>query len=135
MRRVFTALCTVGAMALAGSAQAEKLPGSEWAPVELKAEIFEPVAEIFLRFEQDGRYFGNGGCNTFRGSFVTNGSAILLSPAAATMMACPEEILGQENVFLQSLMMVRSFERTGQSLTLSDAQGQAILKLQQRDAD
>ena len=36
------------------AAEAEMLPGSEWEPVTLGAEAFEPQAEIFLRFEADG---------------------------------------------------------------------------------
>ncbi len=127
-----TAFCSI---ALAGMAQAENLPGSEWEPTELMSEAFDPVAEIFLRFENDGRYFGNGGCNTFRGAFVTNGSAVLLGPAGATMMACPEDISSQEFEFLKALMTVREFERDGTTLALMDAAGEAVLKLTQRDAD
>jgi heat shock protein HslJ len=117
------------------AAQADPLPGSEWEPVSLRAEPFAPAAEIFLRFEGDGRFFGNGGCNTFRGAFVTNGDAILFSPAASTMMACPEPILGEEHSFLRALDTVRGFERDGTRLVLRDAAGAEVLELRQRDAD
>lgn len=135
MHRISTALCALSAIVWGSSMQAEQLPGSEWAPIELAAEAFDPVSEIFLRFEQDSRYFGNGGCNMFRGAFVTNDKAILFSPAAATRMACPEAISKQEFDFLQALMAARGFERDGITLTLSDADGNAVLKMQQRDAD
>ena len=118
-----------------GMVSAEMLPGSEWSPTAMNEEVFEAQAEVFLRFEQNGRYFGNGGCNSFRGSFVTNDEAILFSPAAATMMACPEPIAKQEFAFLQALMSVRGFEREGIELSLFDAEGTAVLKMQQRDAD
>ena len=127
---------TVMAAALASGALAtERLPGSEWAPVELGGETFEPIADIFLRFEQDGRYFGNGGCNTIRGMYVTNGTAILLGPAAATMMACPEDISKQEFAFIEALMTVRDHSRDGTELTLMDNAGTVVMKLEQRDAD
>ena len=135
MLKKLSTLCALSAIVWGGSVQAQNLPGSEWAPVEMSAEAFEPVAEIFLRFEKDGRYFGNGGCNTFRGAFVTNEAAILFSPAAATMMACPEEVSRQEFEFLKALMTVRAFERAGVMLTLTDNAGKAVLKLRQRDAD
>ena len=114
---------------------AQVLPGSEWGPVELNGETFSPEADIFLRFEDDGRYFGNGGCNTFRGRFVTNEDAILFSPAATTMMACPDTISGQEFQFLKTLATIRLFERDGLTLDLSNADGEVVLRFTQRDAD
>ena len=113
----------------------EPLPGSEWEPVELAAEPFAPAGEIFLRFESDGRFFGNGGCNSFPGAFVTNGTSILFGPAAATMMACPDELMTQEHQFLTTLDGVRFFERDGTELALADAEGTVVLRLRQRDAD
>jgi heat shock protein HslJ len=135
MFRYVTALCAATAISWGTMMQAEMLPGSEWGPTELNAEAFEPAAEIFLRFEQDGRYFGNSGCNTFRGSFVTNGNSILFGPGAATRMACPEPVSSQETAFLNALMQARSFERDGITLSLSDAAGTPLLTFQQRDAD
>ena len=114
---------------------AETLPGSEWAPVELAGEAIVPLGDIFVRFEQDNRFFGNDGCNSIRGSFVTNGDAILFGPAAATMMACPGQIMEQGNAFTAALMAARLFSRDGVNLTLSDANGDVLIKLTQRDAD
>ncbi|MEM9575743.1 MAG: META domain-containing protein [Pseudomonadota bacterium] len=131
----FVKLIAFCAVTGGGLAQAENLPGSEWEPTELGSETFHPVAEIFLRFGPDSRYFGNGGCNMFRGAFVTNGSAILLGPAAATMMACPDDISRQEFAFLDALMTVREFERAGATLMLMNATGDKVLALRQRDAD
>ncbi|ABG29935.1 META domain-containing protein [Roseobacter denitrificans] len=122
-------------LALGGAAQAEMLPGSEWEPTKMQAQPFESARDVFIRFEQDGRYFGNGGCNSIRGRFVTNGDAILLGPAAATMMACPEEIMQQEFGFLQTLDSVRQFDRSGTELTLSDAAARVVMRLRQRDWD
>jgi len=119
----------------AGAAACENLPGSEWEPVRMNGETFAPAAEIFLRFEQDGRYVGNGGCNSFRGAFVTNGDALLLSPAATTRMMCEETVSRQEFEFLQLLMSARGFRRDGPVLVLNDATGTPVLDLRQRDAD
>lgn len=114
---------------------AENLPGSEWQPVTLIGESFEPLKEIFIQFDQDGRYFGHGGCNTFRGRFVTNDDAILFGPAAVTMMACPGEISEQEFAFIQALSAARLFNRDGTRLELTSSDGAALLELTQRDAD
>ena len=135
MKRFVVALAFAAGLCATQAAATEMLPGSEWAPTELNSETFEPTQDIFLRFDSDGRYFGSGGCNTYRGQFVTNGDAILLSPAAATMMACPQEVMDQEYQFFQALMAVRQFERNETDLALSDADGSVILRFVQRDAD
>lgn len=128
-------LAVAAAVLWSTSVAAEMLPGSEWAPTELNGENFAPLSKIFLQFDQDGRYFGNGGCNTFRGSFVTNEDAILFSPAATTRMACPEDIMQQEFDVLQALMKARYFSRDGIRLELMDQTGAPLLGMVQRDAD
>lgn len=122
-------------LGFAAAAQAEMLPGSEWEPVELDGETFTPVSEIFVRFEQDGRFFGNDGCNSLLGQYVTNSDAILFGPAAATMMACPEEIMAQSRLFAEALMAARNFKRDGTELSLVSAEGNQIMRLRQRDTD
>ena len=135
MKTLLNSIALIAGLSVASALSAETLHGSEWSPVEINAAVFEPVSEIFLRFEQDGRFFGNGGCNTYRGSFVTNEDAILFGPAAATMMACSEEISDQEYQFLQALNSVRMFTRDGIDLDLLNAEGQVLLRMKQRDAD
>lgn len=120
---------------LGSSVNAEVLPGSEWVPIELSGKVFEPTSEIFVRFEQDGRFFGNDGCNSISGAFVTYGDAILFGPAAATMMACPEEIMKEGRSFVSALMAARLYERDHTALALSDAEGAVLLRMSQRDAD
>jgi len=125
----------VAAVMVGTSVSAEMLPGSEWGPAELNGESFTPVADIFLQFDADGQYFGSGGCNRFSGSFVTNEDAILFSPAAMTRMACPPDISQQEFDFTMALMSARLFERDGIDLALSNAEGDVVLRMIQRDAD
>jgi heat shock protein HslJ len=123
------------ALAMPVHLSAEMLPGSEWGPVEVNGAAFEPLEDIFVQFELDGEVFGSGGCNMFRTRFVINGDAILFGPAAATMKACPEEISQQEFAFLRALDSARLFERDGLTLTLSNAAGEVVMRLTQRDAD
>lgn len=72
----------------------------------------EPVSEEVrssLRFEAEGRVFGNAGCNSFRGTYEIDGSSISFGPLAATKMMCPPDVMEQETAFLQALERVRSF--------------------------
>ena len=135
LKTVFRAALVAGAMTAAGTATAQTLAGSEWSPVELAGAPFDPMQDIFVRFEADGRVFGHGGCNSFRSRYVTNGEAILMGPPATTMMACPERVAKQEFMFLQALEKVRHFTREGTTLTLSGADETSVMRLQQRDAD
>lgn len=129
-------VCVIMAGLLAATAvSAERLPGSAWAPTEINGDAFAPLQETFLQFDSDGKYFGKGGCNTFRGRFVTNEDAILLSPAAATMMACPDAVMAQEFAFFQALMAVRQFERADDSLILTNGAGEVLLVMMRRDAE
>lgn len=131
-RGVAAALCVP---LLSSPGVAEGPRGSEWAPTEMSTAAFPAEPDVFLRFEQDGRYFGNAGCNSMRGQFVTNEQAILFGPAATTKMACPEPVQQLENDFLQALMSLRGFARDSTRLTLSDAAGDMVLQLRQKDAD
>ncbi len=135
--RATTAVCTTIALSLLAAfpSRAEPLPGSEWAPGELSGAPVPPETDVFIRFDAEGLYFGNGGCNTFRGRYVTQSDAILLGPAAATMMACAEPVARRESDFMQALSTARFFTRDGASLTLSDADGTPVLTMDQRDRD
>ena len=133
---MFTRATAVLALCLAPlTALADPLTGSEWEPLEIAAAPFETAGDAFVRFEQDGVVFGNGGCNSCRGRYLVNGEAILFGPAASTMMACPGDIGQLEYLFLQTLDKARSFARAETDLTLSDAAGDVIMRLRQRDWD
>ncbi len=135
MRRITTSMLLMAALGIATQVSAENLAGSEWQPSWIDGAAYTPIQETFLRFEAEGRYFGNGGCNSIRGAFVTNDTAILLGPAAATMMACPKEIAAQEFAFINALMSTRMFLRDGTDLTFKNSDGDTVLMLTQRDAD
>ncbi|MFK7745986.1 MAG: META domain-containing protein [Roseobacter sp.] len=135
MNQAFKITGFVAALMVAAPSFAENLAGSEWQPVWLDGADYTPIQETFVGFDQDGRYAGSAGCNRIMGGFVTNEDAILLGPAAATMMACPSDIAEQEHSFIAALMSTRFFKRDGITLTLSDSAGALVLKMQQRDAD
>lgn len=135
IKRLRIAVVLLGACYASTGALAEVLPGSEWKPTEVNGVPFETQSEVFIRFEQDGRFLGNGGCNSMRGGFVTNQDAILLGPAATTMMACPDDINRQEFTFIRGLGVARFFERDGAALILKDGGGVTVMRLEQRDPD
>lgn len=113
-------------------ALAQSLFDSEWVPVEIDGATFDPSPETFIGFMQDGGFFGNAGCNTIRGSFVTNGDAILFGPGAMTMMACPGVVAEQETTFNRAISRARFFDREGSTLTMKDGGGVIIMRLTEK---
>jgi heat shock protein HslJ/C-terminal processing protease CtpA/Prc len=92
---------------------AADLDGTEWILLELDYD--EPVAadaEVTIGF-QDGQIAGSGGCNNYTGSFSLgeeNPLTMTIGPVAATKMACPEPILGQETAYFAALESVSGWD-------------------------
>jgi heat shock protein HslJ len=72
-----------------------------------------PLAEkpITLEFGEKNRLSGSSGCNRYMGSFSTKGNQFSIkSPLGSTMMACPEDLMKQEQQFLQALSAGTSYK-------------------------
>ena len=118
------------AIFLCAGAEAQGLNATTWRLVEIGGDRFAIDQETpLLTFEPDGNVSGDGGCNRFKGRFVTNGSAILLSPLAATMMLCEEAVSDMEARFLAALQEAREFEIDENTLVLRSAAGETVASL------
>jgi len=67
--------------------------------------VVSPIAGTTLNatFTEDGQLSGSSGCNTYNGSYTLEGNAITIGPLATTKMACPDDIMAQEQQFLAAL--------------------------------
>ena len=99
-----------------------------WVPgFELPAQ---PLAT--LRFE-GGRASGSDGCNRFTTPFTRNGSQLQFgSKAAATLMACPPEVMQVANAFGALLYETRSYRIEYDTLTLLGADGKPLAQLKEQ---
>jgi heat shock protein HslJ len=73
----------------------------------------QPLAEkpITLEFGKKNHLSGSSGCNRYMGSFSTKGNQFSVkSPLGSTMMACPEDLMKQEQQFLQALSAGTSYK-------------------------
>jgi heat shock protein HslJ len=87
-----------------------------------------------LRFD-DGRLSGSAGCNRLMGAYHSDDETLRFEPhTAATMMACPPELMAQEQAVIAAFDLAASYRIKGQSLVIADAQGAPLLKLIQREA-
>jgi len=87
-----------------------------------------PVGEITILLE-DGRFSGNGGCNSYFGDYELNRDGIIIiDPPASTRMACPgEDISDHEYIYFSLLPKTYKYEVAGEELRFIDSAGNAHL--------
>lgn len=90
----------------------------------------EPIAggrPATLEFNDEGRVAGSSGCNRFMGGYTFDGTALSFSPLAGTMMACPDELMQQEQTFLKIMEQIAGYTLADDTLTVTDADGRALV--------
>ena len=76
---------------------------------------------------QDGRYFGQSAVNRYFGTYKIEDNKLVLSPAASTMMAGPQEAMKAEQEYLQNLAKVSTFRLNGKKLILNLGENQDLI--------
>jgi heat shock protein HslJ len=72
---------------------------------------------------------GSSGCNTFSGTYGTNGTTVRISPLATTRIACDQPVMDQETAFLAALQGVARIDYRGSQVNLTDRQGHLVVGL------
>jgi heat shock protein HslJ len=72
---------------------------------------------------------GFSGCNSFSGTYGTNGNVVRISRLATTRIACEQEVMDQETAFLEALQGAALIETRGPSLNLTDLRGSILVAL------
>lgn len=106
----------------------DPLAGSTWILTELNGEPLVPGSQITAQFNEVSVVSGSSGCNNYTAAYEVDGSNITfnMSPAATTLMNCPEPIMEQETSYLEALAVIETFEISEEQLTLYDANGNAV---------
>lgn len=104
-----------------------------WKLVELNGnpvETKEGQREAFLILKtEDTRVHGNGGCNTFNGSYeIQEANRIQFSKMATTLMACPE--METEQQFINIIEMADNYNATETMLILNKARMAPLAKFE-----
>jgi len=87
------------------------LTDRNWVVEDLDGGGIIDRSRITLAFSgEDGRLYGMASCNRFMSGFSLSGEGLSISQAAATMMACAEALMMQEQKFLGILGEVSSFD-------------------------
>lgn len=83
---------------------------------------------LTLNFESEGLVSGNGGCNSFAGSYEVQGSQLVFTDIVSTLVACADESLtAQEQQYVGALQTAGEFELTGDQLTINYDNNQGVL--------
>lgn len=88
-------------------------------------------AQTTLILSPEGKTGGRGGCNAYTGDHQLAGDKLSFGGIAATMMACPEALMNQEQTFFRALGEVQSWRvdaGTGK-LELLDGSGKTLVVL------
>lgn len=70
-----------------------------------------------ITFDDEGKVYGDSGCNRFTGGYTVKGDRITIGPLASTMMYC-EGKMDAEQSFLFKLQAAVSYKATEKKLKL-----------------
>ena len=116
-----------------GAQDPAALEGESWVLTQmLTAGGQTQILDVGVSAEFDGTTIsGNAGCNSYHASYEASGNEISFGPVAGTKMACPEAETSTEARYLQLLEGVATFETSGRSMSMSDADGTPVLQFMQ----
>jgi len=78
---------------------------------------------------QDGRVSGHSGCNRYTASYTVDGDSLTIGPdIGGTSMACPPAQMAVERAYLDRLPQVAKYAIDGKTLTMTDDQGETVLR-------
>ncbi|WP_299851397.1 META domain-containing protein [uncultured Roseovarius sp.] len=92
--------------------------------VAFPSDLATREPHLMLETADGSSYRATVGCNRMRGAYTLNGEQVSFSPAASTMMACPEPLDALERQFGLALSETSDFLIEGETLILSDADGE-----------
>jgi heat shock protein HslJ len=134
---LLSAAGVAAAQSPATSPGAPALTGTEWVLVSTGAGGTQtPVptgVSVSLQIDEapgGALAGGSGGCNRYVAPVTITDSSLTFGPAASTMMACPDPQGSFEQQYFTALATVASYSIAGETLTLSDASGAAVLVFQ-----
>lgn len=119
---------STGKELLSYTAVSGELAGTSWKVTGVnngkEAVVSSSLTEkLTLEFGSDGTVSGNGGCNTFRGSYTQDGDEVTISSLASTMRGCEQDVVDLEAQYLKALESTATATRSGDSLELRDDSG------------
>lgn len=109
--------------------QVQALSDGVWVVAAIDGLTSVTATPPTLRWTENGRIVGSGGCNQFSGRYALEQDRLVLSALVATRMLCVPEPRGQEDKFFKALERTQRAQLVGGVLELQDEQGLALVRL------
>ena len=107
---------------------APKLDGTGWTLTGWSASSLDPVDFKITAIFEDGRIGGNSGVNSYGGDYKSGSAGSFeVGEIVSTLMAGPEPAMRAETIYTDLLKQAREYGVEGDTLTLSDANGNQLL--------
>jgi heat shock protein HslJ len=116
------ASCHTAKQSTTGSAS---VVGKYWKLIELNGEMVQLAGQLkkephMILNASEKRVNGNGGCNSFFGSYELQGdNGVTFSKIGSTKMACPNDIMQIERHLFQAFEMTKKFTLRNDTLFLT----------------
>ncbi len=118
-------------LAITGCASAGSdltLTGQVWITSDLDGNGIITGTTITAEFKDDGTLGGSNGCNRYNTTYTVDWDEIQINtPMASTLMACPDPVMAQEQVYMGAMGEAVTFEISGEELTLFSKAGDALV--------
>lgn len=138
MKKLFVSVAVMTAVLMSSCGTSVKpvdLSG-EWNIISVEGQSISEDAAPFIGFDtQEGRIYGNAGCNRIMGVIEidsVNPGHIVLSNVAATRMMCPD--MKTEQKVMAALNSVAGYQASVSGVELTDKSGKIVLSLAKREA-
>jgi heat shock protein HslJ len=110
------------------AAQPTDLAGTSWTATGVNngkggLESNELTGALTAQFDEDGAFSGSGGCNRLTGSWESDGDELRITDVASTKRSCDQEVMDLEAQYVAALEAVRTYEWSGDTLTVRDDEG------------
>ena len=103
---------------------------TKWRLTQLAGQPALTETEVTLNLDE-GTLGGNDGCNSYGGSYTSEGETIIVGKdIISTMMYCNEQIQTQTNAFYQALLDAAMFNLTSENLSLVDSSGAVLAEFE-----
>ena len=128
MKRILFVL-TVFALMLGACAKPVSLADTQWQLINIDGKNALEDVLVTLNFSDDA-IGGTDGCNSYGGSYTTDGDKINFEDDIfSTLMNCPEKIMDQTLRYYDALKRVTNYMADRQLLTLFDKDGRKLAEL------
>lgn len=103
-----------------------------WIAEEINGAPSGEKVVSWLKLGNEGRAQGQGGCNSYTGTYKLEDGTLSFGPLASTRRACPEPQMSQEDRFFAALGAVKAARIEDGKLVLADLQGNPLVRLHKK---